>query len=201
MLGIGAAFLWVAQGAITTSYVPENYKGRSTALFWFIFNIGGTIGSLIAFGLNYKSASNKVSNATYITFIVIMVFGWLLSVMLCSPKDLDEKDLKLILALDDKGLNTKANWSKDRLIRSFSRLFKEFIKWKSLSLIPIFFSANIFYPYQQSINFYTFDIRTRALNSALYWLAQMFGALVMGGILDMLPTNRRNRGIIGWTFC
>jgi hypothetical protein len=28
----------------------------------------------------------------------------------------------------------------------------------------------------------------------------MFGGIVMGAILDLSPTNRRNRGIIGWVF-
>lgn len=38
ILGLGASFLWVVQGAIMTSYVPEHQKGRAIAVFWIIFN-------------------------------------------------------------------------------------------------------------------------------------------------------------------
>jgi predicted MFS family arabinose efflux permease len=34
VLGVGASFLWVAQGAIMTTYVPESQKGRAIAAFW-----------------------------------------------------------------------------------------------------------------------------------------------------------------------
>lgn len=46
-----------------------------------------------------------------------------------------------------------------------------------------------------------FNIRTRSLNSALYWIAQMLGGLVMGLILDMPGVNRPNRAKIAWVFC
>ena len=48
LLGICAAFLWTAQGAIMMSYPPENSKGRYISWFWIIFNLGAVIGSLYA---------------------------------------------------------------------------------------------------------------------------------------------------------
>lgn len=47
-----------------TSYVKEKFKGRAIAAFWFIFNVGGTIGSLISFGLNFHSPKDNVSDST-----------------------------------------------------------------------------------------------------------------------------------------
>lgn len=38
ILGVGASFLWVVQGAIMTSYVAEKDKGKAIAVFWIIFN-------------------------------------------------------------------------------------------------------------------------------------------------------------------
>ena len=52
ILAIGRSFLWVSQGAIITAYVPEAQKGRAIALFWIIFNLGGSAGSFVSFGLN-----------------------------------------------------------------------------------------------------------------------------------------------------
>ncbi|KAF6171019.1 hypothetical protein GIB67_005144 [Kingdonia uniflora] len=40
ILGIGAGLLWACQGAIMTSYPPENRKGTYIAIFWSIFNMG-----------------------------------------------------------------------------------------------------------------------------------------------------------------
>jgi hypothetical protein len=67
-------------------------------------------------------------------------------------------------------------------------------------VLPLFFSANVFYSYQQNeVNGKTFNIRTRSLNGALYWIAQMIGGLVIGLILDMPWFNRNMRARIGWT--
>lgn len=201
LLGIGSAFLWVAQGSIMTAYVKENQKGRSIAVFWFIFNIGGAIGSLISFGMNMKNGDGTVTDGTYIAFMIIMLFGWALSVLICSPKHIKNKELRNEMAIDNSGLDKDSGFSFDRLKRSFVRLFKVLINWRVLCLLPLFFCANVFYSYQQNIvNGEVFNIRTRSLNGALYWIAQMFGALVMGFILDNIPVDRRKRSIIGWVF-
>jgi hypothetical protein len=63
----------------------------------------------------------------------------------------------------------------------------------------MFFSANVFYSYQQNdVNGLTFNLRTRSLNSALYWIAQMIGGLSMGFLLDLQHLNRRSRALSGW---
>lgn len=65
-------------------------------------------------------------------------------------------------------------------------------------MLPMFFCANVFYSYQQNVlNGETFDLRTRSLNGALYWLAQMFGGLAIGMVLDM-RVSRPLRAKIGW---
>jgi len=68
-----------------------------------------------------------------------------------------------------------------------------------LLLIPMFFCANIPYSYQQNIvNGGTFTIRSRSLNSAFYWFAQMFGGAFIGVILDLPFFKRSMRAKIGW---
>ncbi len=68
-----------------TTYVPEWQKGRAIAVFWIIFNLGGSVGSFVSLGLNYHSTSGTVTDSTYVAFIVIMAFGWLLGVFICRP--------------------------------------------------------------------------------------------------------------------
>ncbi|KAF2170741.1 hypothetical protein M409DRAFT_35849 [Zasmidium cellare ATCC 36951] len=190
ILGLGASFLWVVQGAIMTSYVPEHQKGRAIALFWIIFNLGGGIGSLASFGINFHSTSNTVSSSTYVALMVIMLFGWLLGVFLCSPKRVRLTQLRRA----EEGENH--HWKNIAIVT-----FKTIANWRVLLMIPLWFSANVFYSYQQNVvNGETFNIRTRSLNSALYWMSQMFGGLIIGFLQDLPGVSRPKRAIIGWTF-
>ncbi|KAK2018139.1 hypothetical protein LZ32DRAFT_634999 [Colletotrichum eremochloae] len=66
VLGIGSSLIWVVQGAIMTTYVHESQKGRAIAIFWIIFNVGGGVGSLAAFCLNFLSTTGTVNDATYL---------------------------------------------------------------------------------------------------------------------------------------
>ena len=47
LLGLCAAMLWTAQGAVMMSYPPEKSKGKYIAWFWMIFNLGAVIGGLV----------------------------------------------------------------------------------------------------------------------------------------------------------
>ncbi|KAJ5884389.1 hypothetical protein N7504_011961 [Penicillium tannophilum] len=189
LLGVGASFLWVAQGAIMTTYVPESQKGRAIAVFWIIFNLGGGVGSLASFGLNYNSTSGTVSDATYIALLVLMGIGWLMGVFICPPASVRVSQLKAIPE-DEK------NWKQTARL-SISTI----ADWRVLCLLPLFFSANVFYSYQQNVvNGMTFDIRTRSLNGAFYWIAQMLGGLIIGLLLDFPGLNRQIRARVAWVF-
>ncbi|EEP82994.1 conserved hypothetical protein [Uncinocarpus reesii 1704] len=189
ILGVGASFLWVAQGAIMTSYVPESQKGRAIAVFWIIFNLGGMIGSLVSFGLNFHSQSGTVSNSTYIATMVIMLFGWVIGVFICPPTR-----IRLVQ------LNEAENKVVHQTVGDKARtIAKTLFTFKVICVLPLFFCANVFYSYQQNnVNGTTFNIRTRSLNSAIYWMAQMFGGLFMGEALDARFLNRRQRAWVGW---
>ncbi|KAJ5411026.1 uncharacterized protein N7487_005385 [Penicillium crustosum] len=189
ILGVGASFLWVAQGAIMTTYVPESQKGRAIAAFWIIFNLGGGVGSLASFGLNFKSKSGTVSDATYIALLTIMAFGWVLGVLICPPSYVRVAQMQV----------TPENEKNFRQIIRHS--LQTICNWRVLCMLPLFFSANVFYSYQQNaVNGMNFNIRTRSLNGSLYWIAQMLGGLVMGLILDIPGVSRPNRARIAWLF-
>jgi len=71
-------------------------------------------------------------------------------------------------------------------------------------LFPMFFSSNWFYTYQfNSINGTKFNTRTRALNSVLYYMAQIFGAYIFGYGLDLKRFSRPTRAKGAWAviFC
>jgi hypothetical protein len=67
--------------------------------------------------------------------------------------------------------------------------------WKILT--PAFLASNWFYAYQFALNAAYFSLRSRALNSMMYWLFQMFGSFAISGILDYKGWERRTRGLVG----
>lgn len=193
LLGIGAAFFWVAQGTIMVTYTNEATHGRAIGLFWIIFNFGATLGSFISFGINYGSTAGTVTDSTYVAYIVVMLFGWVLSLLVVSP---DKLNSKYDGARERE--HAKLTWSSLKSVTIHA--IKILADWRLFCLYPMFYNANVFYSYQQNnVNGETFDLRSRALNGALYWLAQMFGGFLIGYILDSkLIGNRRSRALVGW---
>lgn len=100
-----------------TTYVPESQKGRAIAAFWVIFNLGGGVGSLASFGLNYDSKTGTVSNATYIALLIIMAVGWSLGLLICPPSYVRSAQLQMTTESEKKwrhiarqSLNTICDW-------------------------------------------------------------------------------------------
>lgn len=68
-----------------------------------------------------------------------------------------------------------------------------------LLLFPMFFASNWFYTYHfNDVNGAKFNTRTRALNSVLYWMAQMVGAAIFGFMLDSSKFRRTTRAKAAW---
>lgn len=68
-----------------------------------------------------------------------------------------------------------------------------------VSLFPMFFASNWFYTYQfNDVNLARFNLRTRALNNTLYWLAQIGGSLLFGFALDYPNIRRTTRAKVAW---
>lgn len=120
--------------------------------------------------------------------MVVMIVGWLLGLFICSPS-------RVRLAQ----LHAAVETEKHSIKGSIEIVMRVLFKWRVLCMIPLFFSANVFYAYQQNIvNGETFNIRTRSLNGAFYWFAQMFGGLLIGVLLDLPFLSRPNRARLGW---
>ena len=67
-------------------------------------------------------------------------------------------------------------------------------------LFPMFFASNWFYTYHfNDFNSAKFNIRTRSLNSVLYWISQIIGAYIFGYALDVKSVRRSMRAKIVWT--
>ncbi|KAI9148420.1 Extracellular metalloproteinase mep [Paramyrothecium foliicola] len=181
-LGVCAGLLWTAQGAVMMAYPPEHEKGRYISWFWVIFNMGAVIGALIPLAQNINNSTGTVNDGTYAALIVLMFLGAVLALGLCNAANVIREDGSHII------MKKNPSWSSE-LIGLWETIRDE--KW-ILLLFPMFFTSNVFYTYQTNgMNLMHFNVRTRALNSLLYWLAQIVGALVFGYALDM-PNIRRS---------
>ncbi|GAA0185947.1 hypothetical protein Leryth_004655 [Lithospermum erythrorhizon] len=188
LLGIGAGLLWAAQGAIMTSYPPQDRKGTYISMFWSIFNLGGVIGGLIPFVSNYnRETAVSVNDGTYIGFMVFMSIGTVLSVAILHPRK---------VVRDDGSVCTNIKYSSMSV--EGVEILKLFLNWKMLLIVPAAWASNFFYTYQfNNVNQALFNLRTRGLNNVFYWGAQMIGSVFVGYIMDFSFKSRKVRGLVG----
>jgi len=130
-----------------------------------------------------------VSDGTYIGFLILTFLGACLSWTLVDAKHVVRRDGSKII------LMKHPTW-KSEIIGLWETLRSDpYI----ILLFPMFFASNWFYTYQfNDVNLVSFTTRTRALNSTLYWLAQMFGALIFGFALDFPNVRRTTRAKAAW---
>uniref|UniRef100_A0A0C9SAY9 TSA: Wollemia nobilis Ref_Wollemi_Transcript_1455_1963 transcribed RNA sequence n=1 Tax=Wollemia nobilis TaxID=56998 RepID=A0A0C9SAY9_9CONI len=187
ILGIGAGLLWAGQGAIMTSYPPEDKKGRYISLFWSIFNLGGVIGGFIPFISNYHKTAGSVNDGTYIGFMAFMALGTFLTFALLPAH-------KVIR--DDGSRATTMKYSNPAT--EGLEILKLFTNWKMLLLFPAAWASNFFYTYQfNNVNGALFTVRTKGFNNVFYWAAQMVGSVAIGYLLDNCSKSRKTRGYVG----
>ncbi|KAK6936584.1 Ion channel regulatory protein, UNC-93 [Dillenia turbinata] len=188
ILGIGAGLLWAAQGAIMTSYPPVPRKGLYISLFWSTFSMGGVIGGLIPFVLNYdRNKAVSVSDATYIGFMCFMSAGTLLSLAILPPTKVVREDGSRCSNIEYSSVWVEA-----------VEISKLFLNWKMLLIVPGAWASNFFYSYQfNNVNGVLFNLRTKGLNSLFYWGAQILGSFGIGYVLDFSFESRRKRGFVG----
>ncbi|OMO69151.1 Ion channel regulatory protein, UNC-93 [Corchorus capsularis] len=188
LLGVGAGLLWAGEGAIMTAYPPPNRKGTYISLFWSIFNMGGVIGGLIPFILNYhRTEAASVNDATYIGFMIFMAAGTVLSFAILPPNKVVRDDGTRCTNVKYSSVSTEA-----------AEILKLFLNWKMLLIVPASWASNFFYSYQfNNVNGLLFNLRTRGLNNVFYWGAQMVGSIGIGYVLDFSFKSRRMRGFVG----
>ncbi|RKP06008.1 major facilitator superfamily domain-containing protein [Thamnocephalis sphaerospora] len=185
ILGVGAAMLWTAQGAIMMAYPTRDRKGYFIMVFWVIFNMGGVIGGLIPFAANYNSSAGAVNDGTYIAFVVLAVAGAVLCLLLASPATMLRDDGTPVVIEKSPSIADEVNG-----------ILRTFTDWRMLCMIPMFLSSNWPYSYMfNSVNGFIFNVRTRGLNNAFFWGAQMAGAFIIGRFFDSPRLSRSNKAL------
>jgi hypothetical protein len=139
----------------------------------------------IALGTNIsRTEGGSVNYGTYIAFIVLMGFGAVLALMLVDGNKVIRSDGSKVILKKNPSLTSE-------LIGLWETI--RFDPWL-IFLFPMFWASNWFYTYQpNSVNSPIFNVRTRALNSFLYWFAQILAAIIMGPLLDIKYFRRSVR--------
>lgn len=187
-LGVCASCLWVSCNTILMSYPTEENKGKAIMTFWIIFNLGAVIGSIIPLVNNMDNDGFAANEGTYVAFIILMFLGFLMSWLMLPISKVTKTDGEKVI------FHKHPNWWIE--LKDLGRtLIKEPI---ILLMFPMFFLSNWFYTYQfNNFNAGRFNLRTRSLNSLLYWLAQMLGAGAIGYLLDWTRFRRSTRARAG----
>ncbi|KAF4659556.1 DUF895 domain membrane protein [Perkinsus chesapeaki] len=191
ILGFGAGWLWTAQGALMMAYAPQDRKGHYIATFWIIFNLGGFVGGILQFAINFNTETDTANPASYFVFIAVMIIGSLSAFFLLrNPSNVVLENGSHAVIAPQKGVKEE-----------FTDAASVILDKNMLMLLILFFGSNYFYTYVfNGVNGVLFTVRTRGLNSALYWLSQMIGAWTCGMLLDNPKRTLRSRGIIGFWF-
>ncbi|KAJ1958921.1 hypothetical protein GGI12_004613 [Dipsacomyces acuminosporus] len=190
ILGIGAGILWSAQGMIMMSYPFENQKGRFISIFWVIFNLGGVIGGIVPFVVNYNQddalGAKPLSDAGYIIFVILEALGAACALALAPPEKVVRSDGSHVVLMRYTNVRHEA-----------AEILKLFVNPWMVLLIPMCVVSNFFYSYQWgAYNGSIFTIRTRGLNSMIYWASQMAAAYGISFLHDREAISRRQRGIL-----
>ncbi|KAH0473265.1 MAG: hypothetical protein KVP17_000482 [Porospora cf. gigantea B] len=191
VLGIGAGLFWTAQGAIMMAYSTPDQKGAFIRNFWIIFNLGGVFGGILSMALNWNTLGGGANPSSYFTFIALMIIGSISSIfLLVDPNKVTKKDGSPVVF-------EKATGAKEEIVAAVKAITDPFV----IKMMLFFFASNWFYTYEfQGYNSMLFNVRTRGLNSGLFWGAQMLGATLTGFITDKKGWTMRKRGVYAFSW-
>ncbi|WPK23325.1 hypothetical protein PUMCH_000562 [Australozyma saopauloensis] len=188
-LGFCASLTWAAQGLVVMSYTLENNKAHAIMVFWVIFNFGAVLGSLIPLVQNLELGASNVNAGTYVGFIVLMAAGIVVAAFLLPMDKVYRSDGSQVIEKKYPRISDE--------IRGMFRVLKH--EPRIYAMFPMFAASNWFYTYQfNDVNAVRFNVRTRSLNSLLYWLFQMIGSILVGFVLDWRRYTRPVRARIGF---
>ena len=126
--------------------------------------------------------TSKGMNSLYIDYV-----GTLLTLGLLHPDKVIRDDGSRVTLMKYSNAYTEA-WE----------ILKLFKNGYMLLLFPACWASNFFITYQfNNVNGILFNVRTRGLNNALYWMAQIVGSTGIGYVLDFSCKSRRKRGFLG----
>ena len=154
-----------------------------------LYDLSVTMISRIPLGENIHRNAGSVNDGTYIGFLVLTFVGACLAWTLIDARNVVRSDGSHVILMKHPSWHTE-------ILGLFEVLKSD--TW-IVFLFPMFFSSNWFYAYQfNGVNGAKFNIRTRSLNSVLYYLSQIVGAYIFGYGLDLKSVRRATKAKVVW---
>eukprot|EP01055_Gregarina_sp_Pseudo9_P002584 Gregarina_sp_Pseudo_9__2583@NODE_284_length_3295_cov_40_243857_g266_i0_p1_GENE_NODE_284_length_3295_cov_40_243857_g266_i0NODE_284_length_3295_cov_40_243857_g266_i0_p1_ORF_typecomplete_len574_score32_37UNC93/PF05978_16/1_4e13UNC93/PF05978_16/2_4e03MFS_1/PF07690_16/4e08MFS_1/PF07690_16/1_3e03Mid2/PF04478_12/5_3Mid2/PF04478_12/5_2e02Mid2/PF04478_12/1_6e03Wzy_C/PF04932_15/34Wzy_C/PF04932_15/84_NODE_284_length_3295_cov_40_243857_g266_i014863207 len=180
VLGVGAALLWATFGVVSIRYPTPLKQARVFALMWGLVNLGGFLCGLISLMTNLSSQSTDAGLASYLGLIIAVVIGTAVAAFGLRHQD------SVIRSDGEPAGNDHANTT---LIQTFSHALDAIKDKRLLMLWPAFLIPFAHHPFLfNGMNAQYFNIRSRSMNSSLYW-----GARIPGGILFYFVCRQRTK--------
>ncbi|KAF2026902.1 hypothetical protein EK21DRAFT_73245 [Setomelanomma holmii] len=199
IIGIGAGMVFITAGYVATGYPEEGEKGSYATILMNMQALGSVVSGIIPVIINRDSDTTAgVPRSVYISFIIIMIIGGLITLLLLRPQKLTRDDGSVVAVHPPRGA-----WEE---LRSNLLIFTDPIL---LMMVPAFLPSEGFLVYSGSVNAYNNNLRTRSLLSFIAVIMQIPAGWTLQAILDYPGWGRRKRGLMatdwdepefGWIF-
>jgi hypothetical protein len=142
IIGIGAGMVFITAGYVATGYPEEREKGSYATILMNMQALGSVISGIIPVIINRNSDTVAgVPRSVYISFIVIMIIGGLITLLLLRPQKLTRDDGSVVAVHPPRGA-----WEE---FRSNLLIFTDPIL---LMMLPAFLPSEGFLVYSGSVN-------------------------------------------------
>jgi hypothetical protein len=151
-------------------------------------NLGASIGGIVTLALNAnRNYRGSISNSTYVVLMTIMCLGVPFALALPPARRVQRSDGRKVIL--------KNNLSIARELQILWKLIKQ---PTILAVVPLMIYAQWFLSYQWQFNFAYFTVRSRALNSMLFYISGFIASFFLGLFLDLQRFKRTTRARVGF---
>lgn len=167
--------------------------GTYKSIFWILLSLGSILGSAVELGMANNGEQGHVSDGTYGAFLALGASGGNIAALMYSPSKIIKSDGARVEIPKCPGWIEEFKSTSD-LTDLFRVLVHDY--WVLVLIVP-FLASNWYYTWQFNVyNVIFFSLRARALNTLVYWIAQIMGSYFIGLLLDYQRLDRRIRSWI-----
>eukprot|EP01055_Gregarina_sp_Pseudo9_P005968 Gregarina_sp_Pseudo_9__5967@NODE_974_length_2012_cov_40_475925_g913_i0_p1_GENE_NODE_974_length_2012_cov_40_475925_g913_i0NODE_974_length_2012_cov_40_475925_g913_i0_p1_ORF_typecomplete_len404_score87_65MFS_1/PF07690_16/6_3e14MFS_1/PF07690_16/1_2e03UNC93/PF05978_16/1_5e09UNC93/PF05978_16/3_3e03UNC93/PF05978_16/4_3e03MFS_2/PF13347_6/19MFS_2/PF13347_6/5_5e06MFS_2/PF13347_6/1_2e03Nodulinlike/PF06813_13/0_0014Nodulinlike/PF06813_13/2e03MFS_3/PF05977_13/0_019MFS_3/PF05977_13/1_8e04_NODE_974_length_2012 len=174
ILTSGSSAFMAAMGSCLVLYPTEAERSRYLTIFFIISNLGGVVGAALAMGLNWTTsgeASGGLSWSSYLALCSVTVATILVGTGICEISDTVRSDKSEIVP-QKKSIKDELDGLKQGLLD------------RNLWFLAPLFTAGIWHEVflYSWVNGKVFNIRSRAINSGLYYVSRIFSTFLFEGV-------------------
>lgn len=166
VVGFGASLMWSTFGAVGVSYPRLEHQSRSFATLWSFMNLGGFFAGCLSLMINYSQKETiRADLSLYLTLGCLIITGMVVAGSFLRHQNTIVRSDGVHVGVGRASLSMK---------QIFSNILDNFRDTEAMLLWLLFMTPYAHMPFLfNGLNSAYFNIRSRALNSALYWAARI----------------------------